>query len=81
MDANEGCALADVDRNGRMDVIPGHHWYAAPVFTPRPLRMIDDGDGYVRSNGDHAYPGFLIGLLGRARSSSTIVAGAAHLRR
>jgi len=55
MDANEGCALADVDQDGRMDVIAGRNWYAAPGFTPRPLRMIEDWDGYVLSNGDHVY--------------------------
>ncbi len=55
MDANEGCALADVDQDGRMDVIAGRNWYPAPGFTPRPLRMIEDWDGYVLSNGDHVY--------------------------
>jgi len=28
---SEGVALADVDRDGRMDVMAGNAWYAAPV--------------------------------------------------
>lgn len=55
VDANEGVAVADVNNDGRPDVIAGRNWYAAPDFTPRPLRGIDDWNGYVRSNGDHAY--------------------------
>lgn len=52
VDANEGCAIADVDRDGRLDVIAGRNWYAAPDFAPRPLRLIEDWSGYVQSNGD-----------------------------
>jgi hypothetical protein len=54
---NEGCAVADVNRDGRTDVIAGTHWYAAPDFIPRPLREIPETGGgeYAASNGDHAY--------------------------
>jgi hypothetical protein len=54
VDANEGCDIADVNRDGRPDVIAGRNWYAAPDFAPRPLRAIEDWNGYVQSNGDHA---------------------------
>jgi len=40
VDMNEGCAVADVNRDGKPDVIAGEHWYAAPDFIPRPLRQI-----------------------------------------
>ena len=40
IDMNEGCAVADVNRDGKLDVIAGEHWYAAPDFVPRPLRAI-----------------------------------------
>jgi hypothetical protein len=53
-DANEGAAIADVDRDGRPDIIAGRSWYAAPDFAPRALRVIADWNGYVQSNGDHA---------------------------
>ena len=32
----------------------GRNWYAAPQFTPRPVREIKDWNGYVESNGDYA---------------------------
>jgi hypothetical protein len=54
-DANEGSALADVDQDGRLDVIAGRNWYPAPDFTPRPLRLIEDWNQYVESNGDHVW--------------------------
>ena len=55
LDANEGAALADVNNDGRLDIIAGRNWYPAPDFMPHPLRMIDDWDGYIESNSDHAF--------------------------
>ncbi len=55
LDPNEGCAVADVDRDGRPDVIAGRHWYAAPGFVPRPLRLLEEWDSYLRSNGEFAW--------------------------
>ncbi len=55
VDANEGIDLADVNGDKKLDVIAGRNWYAAPEFTPRPLRSIADWNGYVQSNGDFAY--------------------------
>ncbi|MFZ5831149.1 MAG: FG-GAP repeat domain-containing protein [Planctomycetota bacterium] len=54
---NEGCDVADVNRDGKPDVIAGPLWYAAPDFVPRPIRDIPEvGNGeYVDTNGDHAY--------------------------
>jgi len=37
---NEACAVADVNRDGKQDIIAGEHWYAAPDFIPRPVRQI-----------------------------------------
>lgn len=34
---NEGCAVADVNRDGKPDIIAETHWYAAPDFIPRPV--------------------------------------------
>ena len=45
-DANEGAAIADVDRDGRPDIIAGRNWYPAPDFSPRPLRLIADWNGW-----------------------------------
>ena len=55
IDRNEGCAVADVNRDGKDDVIAGRNWYAAPDFTPRPLRLIEDWKVYAQTNGDHAW--------------------------
>lgn len=55
VDANEGCAIADVNRDGKPDLIAGRHWYAAPRFVPRPLRLVNDWRSYAESNGDHVF--------------------------
>ena len=52
LDANEGCAIGDLNADGKNDVVAGRNWYAAPDFKPRPLRTIEDWNGYVESNGD-----------------------------
>lgn len=55
VDANEGVAIADVNQDKNLDIIAGRNWYAGPDFKPRPLRNIEDWNGYVQSNGDQAF--------------------------
>jgi hypothetical protein len=55
VDANEGCDVADVDGDGKPDVIAGRNWFKNGDWAARPLRHIDDWNGYVESNGDFAY--------------------------
>ena len=59
VDANEGVAVADYDKDGKLDVSAGRNWYRNPgksgVWVPRPLRIIEDKGGYAHSNGEHAY--------------------------
>lgn len=55
VDANEGCDVADIDGDGRLDVVAGRNWYHNGDWTPRPVRLIEDRAGYVRSNGEWAY--------------------------
>ncbi len=56
---SEGVAAADVNHDGKMDVIHGDAWYEAPTWTMHPLRaMKDHGDGaggYSNSFADWAY--------------------------
>lgn len=55
VDANEGIDVADVDQDGVPDIIAGRNWFPGPDYRPRPLRTIEDWNGYVESNGDFAY--------------------------
>lgn len=55
VDSNEGCDVADVDGDGQLDIIAGRNWYRNGEWAPRPLRIIEDRNGYVRSNGEWAY--------------------------
>ncbi len=55
IDANEGCAIADVNKDGKPDIVAGRNWFAAPDFVPRPLRLIEDWQSYAQTNGDAVY--------------------------
>src|SRR4029453_934163 len=53
---NEGCAVADFNRDGRLDVSAGEAWYPGPGFKERkPLRKLSPfGEDYLTSNAEHA---------------------------
>src|SRR5579862_5804919 len=45
----EGVAVADVNRDGRLDIIAGNVWYEAPHWTPHeiaPVTIVDPAHGY-----------------------------------
>ncbi|MEY3459062.1 MAG: hypothetical protein RL215_2219 [Planctomycetota bacterium] len=39
--SNSSVAVLDVDRDGDLDLIAGGRWYAAPDWTPRPVREVE----------------------------------------
>lgn len=57
LDNNEGCAVADYNRDGKLDVSAGEYWYAGPDFkTKRPLRKLEPFQtDYLTNCGEHAY--------------------------
>ncbi len=68
---SEGVAVADVNKDGKVDILNGEYWYAAPDWTPHEMRApVDFKDGlgnYSRSfacwaddfNGD-GYPDLIV---------------------
>ena len=44
---NEACAVADVNGDGRLDVISGEHWYAAPDWKQHTYRSILFWNNYI----------------------------------
>ncbi|EMI19215.1 FG-GAP repeat protein [Rhodopirellula maiorica SM1] len=55
LDANEGIAAGDIDGDGKTDLVAGRYWFSANDWAARPLRQIDDWNGYVQSNGDFLF--------------------------
>ena len=39
--ASETAAVADVNRDGRLDIVSGEHWYQAPGWTKHRFRELD----------------------------------------
>lgn len=42
---SEGVAVADVNRDGRLDILAGNFWYEAPRWEPREIRPAEPFDG------------------------------------
>lgn len=55
IDANEGIAAGDLDGDGLTDIVAGRNWYRGGDWAARPLRSIDDWNGYIQSNGDFLF--------------------------
>lgn len=50
--ANETCALADINRDGRLDIVSGENWYENPSWTKRRFREINFTNNYVDAFSD-----------------------------
>ena len=45
--ASETAAVADVNRDGRLDIISGEFWYEAPAWTPHRFRELEFTQQYI----------------------------------
>ena len=45
--ANESAAVADVNKDGRLDIIAGENWYEAPQWKKHRMREIPFISGYI----------------------------------
>lgn len=50
--ASETCALADVNGDGKLDIISGEYWYEAPDWKPHRFRELPYSNGYVDNFSD-----------------------------
>ena len=50
-----GADFADINRDGKLDIVSGPYWFAAPSFEPRAFRANPGSKDYVHSNSDLPY--------------------------
>lgn len=57
LDNNEGCAVADFNKDGKLDVSAGEFWYPGPECKEKkPLRKLQvQAPDYVTNNAEHAW--------------------------
>jgi hypothetical protein len=51
----QAAAIADINRDGRPDIVSGPYWFAAPDFVPQSFRANESAADYVHSNSDLPY--------------------------
>ncbi|HKX00739.1 MAG TPA: VCBS repeat-containing protein [Bryobacteraceae bacterium] len=50
--ANETCAIADINRDGKLDIVSGENWYEGPRWTKHHFRTISYSDNYIDNFSD-----------------------------
>lgn len=57
VDNNEGCAVADFNKDGKLDISAGEFWYPGPDFKEqKPLRKLNvQPPDYLTNNAEHAW--------------------------
>lgn len=50
--ANETCAFADMNRDGKLDIISGENWYEAPTWKKHPFRELPYTNNYIDAFSD-----------------------------
>jgi hypothetical protein len=51
----ESTAVADLDRDGKPDIVYGAYWFKGPDFVPQTFRPNHVATEYIRTNSDHVY--------------------------
>ena len=59
--ASETAAIADINRDGRLDIVSGESWYEAPAWRAHRYRELDFRQHYVDSFSDLARNDFFSG--------------------
>ena len=65
---SEGVAVADVNKDGKMDILTGEVWYEAPDWKMHPIRKLgdySDGDGTATATASPAGPRTSTATAGR----------------
>ncbi len=50
--ASETAAVADINRDGRLDIVSGEHWYQAPQWTKHQFRELGFSNNYIDAFSD-----------------------------
>ena len=50
--SNETCAAADINRDGKLDIVSGENWYEGPRWTKHHFRDISYSDNYIDNFSD-----------------------------
>src|SRR5881227_3558918 len=48
---SEGVAVADVNKDGKLDILVGDFWYEAPDWKMHPIRRVKDFNDTIREKG------------------------------
>src|SRR5262245_10402993 len=51
--ANESATVADVNKDGRLDIVSGENWYEAPEWKKHRMRDIPFANGYIDDFSNH----------------------------
>src|SRR5947209_3530255 len=52
--ANEACTVADINGDGRLDIVSGENWYEGPRWIKHKFRSISFADNYIDNFSDLA---------------------------
>jgi hypothetical protein len=50
--ANEACAFADMNKDGKLDIVSGENWYEAPTWQKHKFRELNFTNNYIDDFGD-----------------------------